>query len=63
MEQEHNNQDDAMRQTEADRRHRQAGIQNDRATVRMPMLMGITLAGGMLIGATFFGGAKSLNSI
>ncbi|WP_229366089.1 S41 family peptidase [Fibrisoma montanum] len=27
------------------------------------MLMGITLAGGMLIGATFFGGAKSLNNI
>ncbi|RIV18673.1 S41 family peptidase [Fibrisoma montanum] len=41
-------------------RHR---IQNDKATVRLPMLMGITLAGGMLIGATFFGGAKSLNNI
>lgn len=27
------------------------------------MLLGITLAGGMLIGATFFGGAKSLNNI
>nr|WP_240163956.1 S41 family peptidase [Spirosoma taeanense] len=27
------------------------------------MLLGITLAGGMLIGATFFGGAKSLNTI
>lgn len=38
-------------------------IQNDRATVRLPMLMGITLAGGMLIGATFFGGTKSLNNI
>jgi len=38
-------------------------IQNDKATVRLPMLMGITLAGGMLIGATFFGGTKSLNSI
>ena len=38
-------------------------IQNDRATVRLPMLMGITLAGGMLIGATFFGGTKSLNTI
>ena len=38
-------------------------IQNDKATVRLPMLLGITLAGGMLIGATFFGGAKSLNSI
>jgi carboxyl-terminal processing protease len=39
------------------------GIQNDRATVRLPMLMGITLVGGMLIGATFFGGTKSLNSL
>ncbi|GAB2565083.1 S41 family peptidase [Spirosoma areae] len=39
------------------------GIQNDRATVRLPMLLGITLAGGMLIGATFFGGTKSLNTI
>lgn len=38
-------------------------IQNDRATVRLPMLLGITLAGGMLIGATFFGGTKSLNTI
>ena len=27
------------------------------------MLLAITLAGGMLIGATFFGGAKSLNNI
>lgn len=41
----------------------QTRIQNDKATVRLPMLMGITLAGGMLIGATFFGGTKSLNSI
>ncbi len=38
-------------------------IQNGKATVRLPMLLGITLAGGMLIGATFFGGTKSLNSI
>ncbi|MFD2935767.1 S41 family peptidase [Spirosoma flavum] len=38
-------------------------IQNDKATVRIPMLLGITLAGGMLIGATFFGGTKSLNNI
>lgn len=38
-------------------------IRNDKATVRLPMLMGITLAGGMLIGATFFGGTKSLNTI
>ena len=39
------------------------GIQNDKKTVRTPMLLGITLAGGMLIGATFFGGTKSLNTI
>lgn len=38
-------------------------IHNDKATIRLPMLLGITLAGGMLIGATFFGGTKSLNSI
>ncbi|QHV95239.1 S41 family peptidase [Spirosoma endbachense] len=38
-------------------------IQNSKATVRLPMLLGITLAGGMLIGATFFGGSKSLNTI
>ncbi len=38
-------------------------IQNSRATVRLPMLLGVTLAGGMLIGATFFGGAKSINNI
>ncbi len=38
-------------------------IQNSKAMVRLPMLLGITMAGGMLIGATFFGGAKSVNSI
>jgi carboxyl-terminal processing protease len=38
-------------------------IQNSKATVRLPILLGITLAGGMLIGATFFGGSKSLNTI
>ncbi|GAB3896867.1 S41 family peptidase [Spirosoma agri] len=38
-------------------------IKNSKATVRLPMLLGITLAGGMLIGATFFGGTKSLNNI
>ena len=46
---------------EVDGRKKQ--IQNDKTTVRIPMLLGITLAGGMLIGATFFGGAKSMNSI
>ena len=40
-----------------------SGIQNNKATVRLPMMLGITLAGGMLIGATFFGGTKSLNNI
>ncbi|SOD91970.1 C-terminal processing peptidase-3. Serine peptidase. MEROPS family S41A [Spirosoma fluviale] len=38
-------------------------IQNDKATVRIPMLLGIALAGGMLIGATFFGGTRSMNNI
>ena len=38
-------------------------IQNSRTMIRLPMLLGITLAGGMLIGATFFGGAKSINTI
>ena len=38
-------------------------IQNTKTAIRLPMLMGITLAGGMLIGATFFGGTKSLNNI
>jgi carboxyl-terminal processing protease len=38
-------------------------IQNSKATVRLPMLLGITLAAGMLIGATFFSGGKSLNNI
>lgn len=42
---------------------RKPRIQNDKATIRLPMLMGITMAGGMLIGATFFGGTKSLNNI
>ncbi|QKZ11168.1 S41 family peptidase [Spirosoma sp. KUDC1026] len=38
-------------------------IRNDKSTVRLPMLLGLTMAGGMLIGATFFGGTKSLNTI
>ncbi len=40
-----------------------APIQNTKAMVRLPMLLGITLAGGMLIGATLFGGTKSINNI
>jgi len=39
------------------------GIRNNKSTVRLPMLLGLTMAGGMLIGATFFGGTKSLNTI
>ena len=38
-------------------------IQNNKATVRLPMLLGVTMAGGILIGATFFGGTKSLNNV
>ncbi|MEZ0539332.1 S41 family peptidase [Fibrella arboris] len=38
-------------------------ITNDRSIIRLPMLLGITLAGGVLIGASFFGGTKGLNSI
>ncbi len=33
-------------------------VRNDKATVRLPMLLGATLAGGMLVGATFFGGTR-----
>ncbi|ARK11308.2 S41 family peptidase [Fibrivirga algicola] len=38
-------------------------ISNDRTIVRLPMLLGLTLAGGVLIGASFFGGTKGLNSV
>ena len=38
-------------------------IQNNKATVRLPMMLGVTMAGGILIGATFFGGSKNLNNI
>jgi carboxyl-terminal processing protease len=31
-------------------------INNDKKTVRMPIIIALTLAGGMLVGATFFGG-------
>ncbi len=33
-------------------------IQNSPTTVRLPMLLGLTLAAGMLLGATFFGGGS-----
>ena len=38
-------------------------INNDRTTIRLPMLLGLTLAGGVLLGASFFGGTKGLNNI
>ncbi|HEY0108196.1 MAG TPA: peptidase S41, partial [Fibrella sp.] len=38
-------------------------ISNDRTIVRLPMLLGIALAGGVLIGASFFGGTKGMNSV
>jgi len=36
--------------------HNQKPIQNERSVVRLPILLGITLAGGILLGAAFFGG-------
>ncbi|RYF11031.1 MAG: peptidase S41, partial [Oxalobacteraceae bacterium] len=63
MEHEENRHNDAMHRDDAARRHQQEGIKNDKATVRLPMLLGITLGGGILIGATFFGSTKSLNTI
>lgn len=38
-------------------------ISNNRATVRLPMLLSLTLAGGVLIGAAFFGGTKGISSV
>jgi carboxyl-terminal processing protease len=38
-------------------------IVNNPAVIRLPLIIGITLAGGLLIGATFFGNSKSLNSV
>ena len=40
--------------------HKQKPIQNERSVVRLPILLGITLAGGILLGAAFFGG-KGMN--
>jgi len=48
---------------QAKSRRTEEGIRNDKATVRLPMLLGLTMSAGMLIGATFFGGPKSLNTI
>ncbi|WP_234735113.1 S41 family peptidase [Tellurirhabdus bombi] len=38
-------------------------IRNDKATVRLPILLGLTMAAGMLIGANFFGSSKSIANI
>ncbi len=38
-------------------------ISNPKAVSQLPLIIGITLAGGLLIGATFFGNSKSLNSV
>jgi carboxyl-terminal processing protease len=38
-------------------------ISNTPAVIRLPMIIGVTLAAGLLAGATFFGNQKSLNSI
>ena len=37
-------------------------IQNDRKTVRLPILLSITLAGGILLGS-FFGGSRGMNDV
>lgn len=38
-------------------------IHNDRRTVRLPMLLAVTLAAGMFLGATFFGGGKGVTDV
>lgn len=38
-------------------------ISNTATVIRLPLIIGIALAGGLLIGATFFGNQKSLNSV
>ena len=63
MEKEHDFKGDSAEQKTTSAGVSGGTIQNSKAMVRLPMLLGITLAGGMLIGATFFGGAKSLNNI
>lgn len=37
-------------------------IENDKKTVRIPIVIGLTLAAGILIGATFFGGRRNAAS-
>jgi carboxyl-terminal processing protease len=41
----------------------QEPIQNNSNTVRLPILLGFTLAAGVLIGATFFSSPKSINDV
>jgi carboxyl-terminal processing protease len=41
----------------------QAPIRNSRSVVRLPIIIGLTLAAGMLIGSTFFSGGKSLTDV
>jgi len=38
-------------------------IQNNRQTVRLPILLSITLASGVFLGATFFGGTKNMGDV
>ncbi len=38
-------------------------IQNPRAIVRLPIILSLTLAAGMLLGATFFSGSKKLTDV
>jgi carboxyl-terminal processing protease len=38
-------------------------VQNSRTMVRMPILLSITMAAGMLLGATFFSGGKKLTDV
>ncbi|QRR02712.1 S41 family peptidase [Dyadobacter sandarakinus] len=38
-------------------------IRNSRAVVRLPIIIGITLAAGVLLGSTFFSGGKKLSDV
>jgi carboxyl-terminal processing protease len=38
-------------------------IQNTRGIVRLPIILSLTLAAGMLLGATFFSGGKKLTDV
>src|SRR4051794_22193771 len=41
----------------------QAPIRNSRSVVKLPIIIGLTLAAGMLIGSTFFSGGNSLKDV